>query len=474
MKWNKFVVLLFLFSFSLNSFSAFYFPIKWWDETVYANLGYDLQKNPLDYSFTHGWGDRVFDWWDKAGFRPPLLPYIIAFVDLITNSNQFFVNLIIPFAGAVGAVLLYFLSKKLFNENIAIYSSLFLAFSPTYVQISGKTLTDILATTFTIAAFFAFWIGFEKKVTKFKYLSGFLIALAILSKYTSLIIIPTFFIFLVLRNKNLKFLKDKDLIISFLILLLTLSPLFIYGYFSYGTPLGAFIHAWRGASYWGGVQPWYFFIQNSFLMFSAIIFLFLIGFYLMLRFFKNEPNKLFVLTWFIVFLLFFSSLLHKEERFFLPLFPAFCIIAAFGLEKFEKFKKIQNYVFTLILLITLASTLLMLYIENKANDSKPVYCFYQSVSFLKNTDSNSVIFTDDSPIVYYYTHRESDFYTDNNGVKNLDKLISENFANRSAYVLWTLYGAPTDLRQILENDTNFKTVFSCPEDSSLAVVYQHI
>lgn len=209
MKWNKFVVLLFIFSFSLNSFSAFYFPIRWWDETVYANLGYDLQKNPFDYSFTHGWGDRVFDWWDKAGFRAPLLPYLIALINFLSNSNQFFVDLLVPFFGAVGVVLLYFLSKKLFNEKIAIYSSTFLAFLPTYVQISGKILTDIFAATLITVAFLTFWLGFEKKITKFKYLTGLLAALAVLARYTSLVIFPVFFIFLLLRNRNLNFLKTN-------------------------------------------------------------------------------------------------------------------------------------------------------------------------------------------------------------------------------------------------------------------------
>jgi len=470
MKLNrKFVVLLFLISFSVNSLSSYYFPIKWWDEAVYANLGYDLQKNPLDYSFDHGWGDRVFDWWDKAGFRAPLLPYIIALIDVISNSNQFFVNLIIPFFGALGVVFLYILATNLFDEKIAIYSSFFLAFAPTYVGISGKTLTDILATTLITVSFLAFWLGFEKKKTKFKYLTGFLVALSILARYTSFVIFPAFFIFLLVRKRSLNFLKDKDLAITLLILLLTLSPLFIYGYISYGTPLGPLIHGWRGASYWGGTQPWYFFIENSFAMFSAVVILFLLGFYLMIKSYKNEPNKLLVLSWFIVFLLIFSSLSHKENRFFLPLFPAFCLIAAFGLEKFGKY---SNIIFAIFLLIAMVSTFNILYYNRLNNDSKPLYCFYQAMNFLNNTDKNSIVFTDNSPIVYYYTHRESNFYTDEKGVKDLDNIIKTDFQNRSAYVLWTLYGAPTEVRQIFGNHTDFKTVFICPEDGSLAQIYQ--
>lgn len=468
-KTNAIVILLFLISFAFN-FIASLEPIKWWDETVYANLGYWLQNNPLNYSF-HGWGDRVLSWWPLAGFRAPLLPYIIALADAITNSNQFFVDLIVPFFGAAGAVVLYFLARQLFDERTAIYSAAFLAFLPIYVQISGKILTDIPATTLIIASFLFFWLGFEKKIIKFKYLTGFFAALSVLARYTSLVIIPTFFIYLAVRNRNLKFLKDKHLSITFLIFLLALSPLFVYGYLNYGTPLGALIHGWQGASYWGGVQPWYFFLQNSPAMFSAVIILFVIGLYFMLVSFKNEPNRLFVLCWFITLLLVFSSLQHKEDRFFLPLFPAVCMISAFGLRRLKKY---EQPVFVAILFITIVTTIGMIYYSNISNDSKPVWCFYQATNFLSNTDNNSVVFNDNSPIVYYYTHRESDFYTDNNGVKDLDSIIKHDFQNRSAYVLWTLYGAPTEVRQIFGNHTDFKTVFSCPEDGSLAQIYKFV
>jgi len=467
---KKFIALLFFLSFFVNAIVSYSLVIKWWDETVYANLGYYLQKHFLDYSF-HGWGDRVSVWEGKAGFRPPLLPYILAVIDFFSNSNQLFVDLLIPFIGAVGIVILYLFSKKVFDEKTAIYSSLLLTFLPVYVIHAGKILTDVLATVLVTSSFLSFWIGFEKKITKFKYLTGFLVGLSVLAKYTSLIIIPAFFLYFLFRKRNLDFLKDRDLAISFLIVLLTLSPLLVYGYFSYGTPLGPFIHGWIGGYFSGGFQSWYFFFMKSFTMFSIVAIMLVVGFYSTVKFWK-KPNNLLILSWFVIFLLFFSSLVHKDVRFFLPLAPAVCVLASLGIQKFGKFK---NFVFILVLVVTLISTFTIVNEDKMYYDSKPVWCFFQSTTFLKNSENNSFVFTENSPLVYYYTHRQTDYYTNVDGsIKKLDDLVKKEFSNRTVYVLWTFYANPVDIRPLLKNDTNFKSVFTCPEDSSLAQVYEYI
>jgi len=39
---------------------AFISNVPWWGESVYLNLGYDLSKNPLDYSVeNNGWSDFI-------------------------------------------------------------------------------------------------------------------------------------------------------------------------------------------------------------------------------------------------------------------------------------------------------------------------------------------------------------------------------------------------------------------------------
>jgi len=465
---EKIVFVLFFLSLIINAIASLA-PIKWWDETVYANFGYWLQNHPLDYSF-HGWGDRVFSWVGKAGFRPPLISYLIATVDFITGLNQFFVNPLMPLIGALGVVFLFYLAKKLFNEKIAIYSALLMIFIPVYVFLSGKLLNDILVTTLTVLTFLSFWLGFEEQNKKFQLLTGFFLGLSVLAKYTALIIVPTLFIFLLLKNRNFHFIFEKKILVSSLIFLITLSPLFIYSYFTYGNVLGAFIHGSEGAFYWGGVQPWYFIFSQSIEMFSATIAIFLIGMYVIIKNFKiKNSNILFLLTWFVVFAIAFSTIPHKETRFFLPLVPAFCIISVIGV---DSFKKNQKIILSVILIIVIGSTAYGLYSNYRNEDSKPVYCFLQSTNFVKQTENNAVIFTDNSPIVYYYAHRESPFYSNNQGIMNVSLLASTLYKGKPVYVFWSRYGSPNDIRQMLRNSTDFTISYSCPEDGSLAIIYK--
>ena len=50
-KKNKGLIAIFLLALLIRTLFVFSMPIKLWDETIYLNLGYDLSKNPLDYSF---------------------------------------------------------------------------------------------------------------------------------------------------------------------------------------------------------------------------------------------------------------------------------------------------------------------------------------------------------------------------------------------------------------------------------------
>ena len=81
---TKLLILLFIIAFIIRSIFVFSTPMQIWDETVYANLGYDLSNNLLDYSVANnGWSDFIpsggdnFYAWPKMGFRAPLLPYLL-------------------------------------------------------------------------------------------------------------------------------------------------------------------------------------------------------------------------------------------------------------------------------------------------------------------------------------------------------------------------------------------------------------
>jgi 4-amino-4-deoxy-L-arabinose transferase-like glycosyltransferase len=148
--------------------------------------------------------------WPKAGYRAPLLPYTLAVLYTLI-PYQSLIDLFMPFISALSVVLLYLLAKNLFKEETALYSSIFLTFLPLHVLYSGKILTDVFASFFLTLSVLLFWLGFEKGKNIYKLLFGFFLALSLLARYTTLWVLPLFPIYLILKCKNLSFLKDKFL-----------------------------------------------------------------------------------------------------------------------------------------------------------------------------------------------------------------------------------------------------------------------
>ena len=128
-KEHKILLGLFIIALIIRILFLFSSPVRIWDETVYANLGYDLSKNPFDYSFANnGWSDYIpfgegFYSWPNAGFRAPLLPYSFSIFYFLNLS--FLIRFFMPIIGALSAVLMYTIGKRLFNEKVAFYSALF-------------------------------------------------------------------------------------------------------------------------------------------------------------------------------------------------------------------------------------------------------------------------------------------------------------------------------------------------------------
>ena len=306
-KKHKLLIAIFVIAFLVRVIFVFSMPVKLWDETIYLNLGADLSHNPFGYSFSHGWSDFIPSGGDvnygypKAGFRAPLLPYLISIFYFINLG--FLANFLMPLIGALSVILIYKLGKELFNEKVALISSLFFVFIPLHVFYSGRVLTDVLFTFFVLLTSLSFWKGYEKNNKRHKILFGVFLALALLSRYTALWIVPVFFFYSLARNKSLKFLKDKYLWYSILAFFGTLIPWFIYGIFEYNNPIGAFIHGAKASAYWGGLQSWHFFFDYWLQMFSIIGIVFLIVLIYILykkEFFKKEICLL--LIWFAFFL----------------------------------------------------------------------------------------------------------------------------------------------------------------------------
>lgn len=478
-KETKVLIALFIIAFIIRGIFVFSTPLKIWDETVYANLGYDLSKNPFDYSVrNNGWSDFIpsggddFYAWPKMGFRAPLLPYLLS---LFYSLNlDFLVSFFVVFVGALSVCLVYILGKKMFNEKIALYSAIFFVLIPLHIIYSAKILTDVLFTFFVLLTFFSFWEGYENNKKKYKVLFGLFLAIALLSRYTALWIMPVFLFYFLIRDKSLKFLKDKYLWYAALVFLLALIPWFIYGVSEYNNPIGAFIHGAKAAAYWGGIQSWHFFFDYWWKMFSIIGIVFVFG--VLYALYKKEFMKkeiYLILIWFAFFLGMAIYMPHKEDRFVLAIVPAICLISGFFVDRIKKYKKV---VLIGIIIISLFSLYFQFSTIYKNSYTGTNICFLEANKFLEKNEG-ALIITDESSIVYYYTKKETHFYPNPWNIESLRDLISRDYKNKSSYILFTDSDMPLSedrYKKTKEDlDKNFEKVFECSMGEGYSSVYEY-
>jgi 4-amino-4-deoxy-L-arabinose transferase-like glycosyltransferase len=449
-----FIVILFLFAFSLYTISTYGSAIRWWDETIYLNLGQGLSENPLEYNF-NGYEDYTPGYTgESAGFRPPLLPYTLAFIYLFTDNHTILFALM-PFIGALGVLLVYLLTKELFDKRIAIASAVLFSIFPIYVSFAGKVMNDVYSTVLITAAVLAFWKGFEGNINKYKIAAGVLSALAFLTRYTSGILGFIFLVYILLKRRDI--LKDKYAYFSGAAFLTTLIPFFIYSHIEYGTMFGAIEHAIKAGTYWGGMQAWTFFFDHAAELFSIIVYVAVIGIIIALQ--KRDNRNSIILVWLSMVLISVTMLAHKEERFFMAMTPPLAILSAVALSKLGKhFRKGVVVVFLIVLYATTMS-LQADYKNSYEIDSINHECFYSTLSYIKeNTTEESVIYTGQSPAIFFYTQQET-------------KIVgSELRVEKGSYILWHSQDVTTPMKKEIEE--KFRRVYSCPEKNEIYILYR--
>jgi len=472
---HKFLIFLILLALIVRIIFVFVEPIQIWDGTVFANLGYDLSSNPFSYTFDNGyWSDYVpLGEWPKAGFRPPILPYTLAiwYFFGLGNLVEFFMCII----GALSVWGVFLLSKKMFNKKVAIYSSVFFALLPLHVIYSAKLLSSLYATFFLLFAILFFWKGFEENKNKYKILFGIFLALALLTRYTVLWLFLIFPIYLLIKNKGFSFLKDKYLWYSFLSFFVILIPWLFFGKSTYGNFLGAFMHGVRAAST-GHAESVFYYLANSY-MFSilALVVILCVFLFFYKKQFRNR-EVLFLFLWIFLFLIISSIYHYKEIRFLLPISPAICILGGFFVSQF-KTKKLRKIIFSIILIFLVFSLFLQFNLTYRKENNPTNLCFLEANKFLKDLNDNSLVITDESPRVYYYSKKETHFYPNPWNLENLNNLVHNYYNEKEVYILFTDYDMPLNGEKHIQIkydlDTNFEKSFECYKDESFSVIYRY-
>jgi 4-amino-4-deoxy-L-arabinose transferase-like glycosyltransferase len=189
--------------------------------------------------------------------HPPVLAYLIFLFTHLGSQSEFFVRIACVLIASGLTYLTYLIGKLLFDPKVGFFSALLLN------SILIFSLGAIIATPDTPMIFF--WVlsfyFFSKLILtqkkKWWYLWGISTGLGLLSKYTSVFIIFSVFLYLVFSKQNRRWLLSKEPYLALILAILMFSPVIIWN--AQNNWVSFLFQSSRRATELGSFSAWHFF-----------------------------------------------------------------------------------------------------------------------------------------------------------------------------------------------------------------------
>jgi len=431
----------------------FYFFIQtmdqplWWDAAEYLSAAkrWTIAPQMVDY------------WYYRRGLLWPLICAGFYMTGLGEPGIRFITMLF-----SVGIIIVSYLwIKEMFNKKLALLTAIGLTLSWTILFFTARPLTYIPSPIFILLSGYLFWKGYVKNQgDKYIYLSSIFLGLAIFIRMQNLMFIPIFFVFVFLKEK-FRFLLNKKLWLSLLIIFIILIPLVIVYWQHYGNPLFdilgynlgiesfatekivergvsekgikvvyqhlndmPYLLTGKSSSFFGGlIQPLFLL---SFIGFIIILIEVILGYDII---FKNSEiqKKLFIILFIIFFYIemgYAGAVIY--QAYMIPVLPFIFLLASFSLMKIggvinNYFKINKKIIYVIIVILFIA-----IFIPNMIWGFQLIEIKRTSFEEIKevglwikeHSDTNDIVISSSYPQVGYYSERPT--YHPTHIIKNLD------------------------------------------------------
>ncbi len=125
----------------------------------------------------------------------------------------FLARLPMVFLSCLLGVYVFLWAKELYGEKAGLFALLLYVFSPNILAYSRLVTTDIGIACFIFIPCFYFWSYLNKPTFRSLYLASLFLGLALVSKFSSIILFPIFFVILCAKFLTEREIKFKDLIV---------------------------------------------------------------------------------------------------------------------------------------------------------------------------------------------------------------------------------------------------------------------
>ncbi len=298
------------------------------DEQTYSQMAVHMVKTG-DYLTPTAFGEIAI--W--AG-KPPLLMWLTSLSYQVFGITNFASRFCVPIFGTLALVTVFYLGKKLYNTSVGFLSAIVLGTFTTFSTFATHAMTDVPLIFFILTSLYFMLSSEDKRNTNlYAALSGLCFGLALMTKQTEALLIPVIVItYLILTNRNIRFLITKTFALFLGVALLVFAPWLIYMSFHFGTSFldSYFLYSTyaRAISPVEGHVGSYLYYFNYLVTSENLLWIVFLPFAVGLSAYlaiKRSKGGILVITWIVIVLLVFTVAQTKIYYYILPAFPAFAI-----------------------------------------------------------------------------------------------------------------------------------------------------
>lgn len=186
-----------------------------YDSYSILSTGKDQWGTLLPFTNFKGFGD----------YPPPLYRYLTTIPIFFFGLSEFSVRFISALAGLLSIGVLYLLTKKLFNDKIAIFSSLIFAIMPWAIGLSRVGIESNLAILFALLALFFGFKNSEEKRRRNLSISVIFLGASVYTYSAYLLLAPLLLLVICFENFYKTKFKIKDILFPIFIFILIVAPI---------------------------------------------------------------------------------------------------------------------------------------------------------------------------------------------------------------------------------------------------------
>ena len=221
------VIIKIILSFFISS------PTGFWDEYIYTKLARSI----------HFSGSLTLSE-EPTAFFPPLYPIMLSIAYLADNMEiiYFLMKMINSIVSSLIIIPAYLLAREFLDENKRFFPVILISLLPVSFSFSNYIMAENLFYPMFLFSIYFIYKSLKENSLKNNIMASVFICIAMLTKNLGLILVPVFYLSLIIKRIVLKErFNFRNIIISLVIISIIISPWLIRNYFAFGPSLAGII-----------------------------------------------------------------------------------------------------------------------------------------------------------------------------------------------------------------------------------------